>query len=358
MCGPDVAAAMVEELRSRMPNPPPQQCAIVVENDLVGRAVLALLWEHRSHLTIYLLTHSPAAGHELALQSGIASVRNAPDVHLLAAYELPQVLDSDGALIWAVEAARTDESVQNILVRRNVAQTWMPLAAPFDALTQRYPVQTAPSHELILRDIIRDHARFLNFFGDRLNPKDLYERSKYPAWIAPPQDFMAAVPPMQRVTTDADGNTLATTTFDGALRLHAEHMLQDHRTWIELDPILQVLDEARYDIMVTVSSAYENPNAKGALAVQIHRGETLMASIDIATSPAEVQVPIRAVPHSARLRISVVALKDNPRTSWSKASHTELRVAIHPEGTYAAPRGTGKAKAWLKRFTSRRQPAT
>lgn len=90
---------------------------------------------------------------------------------------------------------------------------------------------------------------------------------------------------------------------------------------------------------------------------QLIRQEKLVSSIDIATSPPEVQVRLSGVPADSSLTVSVVALKDNPRKSWAKATQTPLRITVQPEGTHPMTSIRNRTKAWLTRVTQRRQLA-
>lgn len=90
------------------------------------------------------------------------------------------------------------------------------------------------------------------------------------------------------------------------------------------------------------------------MALQVHRDERLIASIDVATSGTDIAVKVPGVAQNSLLNVSVVSLKDNPRKSWARATQTQLRIQVHPAGTHPAPNFIGKTRVWFKRRFQRR----
>lgn len=350
----EVVAATTDELLTRIPIATDQQIVVVLENDLLGRAILALLWDQRSNLTVYLVGDDQERNMQ-SLRSGIAGVRNAPQVQVFTTLEAAELTAGDAALVWAVQAQRTEPDLAKRLQDRGAQITFVPFFEPFETLGNQLPVQTAASHELVLRDIIRDHAPFLNFYGDRFNPKNLYERSRYPHWIIPPEDLVVGIPQLTRRTYDAQSKVLETAEFDGSLDLAAALILQDHRATVELGPVFEVLGTTPHDVTLEFSNVYVNPAAHGALALQVHRNGRLVTSIDVATTEKDVAVAIPGVRSGTRLSATVLALKDNPKKSWEQATTTQVRIRLHPKGTHPAQGFTSRAKAWVQRRLQRRQ---
>lgn len=250
MFGPDVVEQTADELLTRLLGSVTTGTALIIENDLLDRAVLALLWRHRASLRVYLLAEDATDRNILALHSGITSVRSPSTVEVVSAAQTTELVSAALALVWAIAADRTASHVVTVLQQREKQITYLPFFEPLTALGNQVPNQAVAAHELILRDIIRDHARFLNFFGDRHNPRDLYERSKYPDWIIPPHNFVAGFPKLLFRVHDADSKVLATTQFEGVLELGSAHILENHRATVELAPILEVLDPTPHDLTI------------------------------------------------------------------------------------------------------------
>ena len=207
--GHDRAANLTAELQNKTPLDQALHYNLVMENDLTGRAVLAVLWAHRSQLTVHIVTEEPTASYVRALKTALETVRNAPGVHLIDHSRAHQLAAASSPLIWAVDRERTEQHTRATLEERFPDATLTPLFTGFDALDDNLPDQRHPLHELVLRDAIDNHARFLNFFGDRFNPLDLYERSKYPQWLTPPEDFDAALPQLWCRLVESDGSLIS-----------------------------------------------------------------------------------------------------------------------------------------------------
>ena|GEM_PF-1746353 len=345
---------VVAQLKHRLPPPTDQRYDVVLENDLAGRAALAMLWNHRDRLNIYLMTTDPTDRNVVSVQSALATVRNPPVVRIVSAQAAREVSDTSKPLVWAVLPDRTDAVLQTLLQQRESQSTHIVYAEPLVAFQDRQPDQTDPAHELILRDVIYQHAGFLNFFGDRLNPQDLYERAKYPRWFRPPLDFSAAIPSVVSSTIAPDGSLVDTDTFTGTLQLAAPHVQTGYRVEVHFASVLESLEDPSYDIVAHLRNDYVNPNAAGALTIEIEHDHGINETFDIATAPAQLQLPMRAVRPGATLTIAVVAQRDNPRPSWSVASRTAIELEIHPAGTLPAPSLKTRAKSWLRRI--RKQP--
>lgn len=354
MTGVDCVAAMTQELRCRLPNPSDQQTKLILENDLVGRAILALLWPHRCHLSVYLVSEDPSDRHVLAVREGLVAVRQAPEVAIVSRCDAVDLVADEHTVIWALEQQRTPSGLDQALRSRSVDATFLPFFEPFQALGEQAPSQTVVEHELILRDMIRAYVPFLNFFGDRVHPQDLYERSKYPEWISPPEDFMAGLPQLHSVVRNAQSEVTATAVFAGTLALNASDVLQDQSVSVELGTVFDLFDAPCYDATVTICNAYSNVAGQGTLAIEVHHDGKLVTSVDVASPQSEVQVPIGGISTGSSLTVSLVALKDNPKTSWAQASATQVRLHVHPAGTYSVPRFGHRARMWLRRFTNRR----
>lgn len=330
----------------------------MLENDLAGRAALSILWSNRDQLHIYLVTEDPLDRNVAALRSGLATVRTPPEVEMISPAAAEELAASDRLLIWAVTAERTSAEIQQILQHRAPHTTYVPYAQPLESLSGRHPDQTEPAHEVILRDIIHRHARFLNFYGDRFNPRDLYERTKYPRWFTAPQEFRAAIPPLTRTTAAADGTITQREEFTGLLQLAPEDVRTNHRVTVDLTPILSSVEDPSFDLTLHLQNDYMNPQAAGALAIEVHDDNGLFQRFDIATSPTSLDLPLREVRPTSFLRVSVGSLKDNPRNSWSVASRTSVALTIHPPGTHPAPRLVTRAKSWLYRRIQSRHGRT
>lgn len=346
------------QLKERLPLPTERQYDLILENDLTGRAALAMLWPNREQLAIHLVTDDPKDRNAHALQSALATVRNPPTVQILSAEAAAEVAWTSQRLVWAVASDRTNASVQTTLRQRDAATTYLPYANPLAAFEGQHPDQTDPAHELLLRDVIREHTAFLNFFGDRFNPKDLYERSKYPRWFTPPPGFSAAIPPLAYTTTARNGTVVDSEDFVGTLQLDSQHLLTDHRAQVEFAPIIEAVESGSCDATLHLSNDYTNPNGTGALSLEIHHNGILYAQFDVATNAPKLQVPLRAISSGDTLTLSVVAHRDNPKSSWAIASRTDIQLAVHPSGTHPAPPLLTRTKSWLRRIRRRLQKGT
>lgn len=339
------------ELLQRLPLENHQQYDFVFENDLAGRAALAVLWRHRQQLELSLVTDEPADRSILALQSAILAVRNPPRIRLVSAAEAIELARTSTRLVWALLHHRTSPAVYAALNRRN-KDTFVPYAVPLAALGDQHPDQTDTAHELLLRDTIRECAGFLNFFGDRYNPFNLYERSQFPRWFTPPPEFNPVLPPLGYATIAPDGTRLDGGEFTGSLQLATQHVRTDHRIQIDLGPMLECCDIGSYDATVQLNNEYSDPAGSGVLAIEVHHNYKRYARWDVATTPAQLQLPIRAVRSGDTLLVAVTALRDNPKPSWSQASRTNINLHIHPRGTHRVPNIVTRAKSWLHRARS------
>src|SRR5699024_10210267 len=79
------------QLTDRLPRNIAPYTDVVLENDLAGRAILAMLWQQREHLRIHLLSPNPAPNHILAFQAGIAAARNAPSIQRVSNDQLESI---------------------------------------------------------------------------------------------------------------------------------------------------------------------------------------------------------------------------------------------------------------------------
>lgn len=351
---PANAAALTAELKKRMPIARTPHYDVVFENDLPGRVALAILWRDRQHLTMHLLSDDPSEQHIRALTSGLATVRNAPQIQVVSSQDAERLAAAADRLIWAVHAERTSPETQETLQNRDPKTTAAPFLTPLTALGHAYPNQLDPAHELVLRDVIRHQARFLNFYADRHQPQDLYERSKYPAWLTPQEGFTAAIPTIQAVTTTADGTVVGSNEFTGTLALETADILCGHRASIEFASVCAVLDQ-RFDVTLEIRNDYVNPAAAGTLEVQLQRNQKTVHTFDVAITATQVQIPLAGLTPRSTLSVAVVALKDNPKVSWSKASQTQVRLTVHPKGTHPVPNVISRAATRLKRVAQRRQ---
>lgn len=351
----DVVTALTDELHTRLPAAAQEPTMLILENDLIGRAVLALLWHQRSDLRVYLVTSDTDNSSAEAVRSGITTVRHAPHVQVVSNEQAAQLIDEHAALIWALAPHRTAPDVAQSLQNSNADTTFLPYFEPFQALDQQHPDQSVPAHELALRDLIGRHAQFLNFFGDRYNPRDLYERSKYPPWLNPPAGFVAGIPRLACNIYGVQADRIATDDFDGVLRLSVAHMLQGHRATVEFGSLFDIFDNAKHDATLRVRNAYSNQSGSGMLAIEVHHEGKLVTAIDVATSPPEVEVPVARVRRGASLTVSIVALEDNPKISWARATTTSVHLGVHQVGKHSLGRIRKRVRAWLKRVRGRRQ---
>lgn len=351
----EVVAATAVQLNQRIRLQADRHYDFVFENDLPGRAALAVAWHDRAQLTLYVVTDDTTDRNVLALQSGISSVRNAPSIQLISTTEANHFAKTSASIVWAVTDGRTNATTRAALGQRSTADTCLPYAAPLNSFGKRHPNPLDTTHELILRDIICEHAKFLNFYGDRFNPQDLYERSKYPAWFTPPPGFTAAIPAVTCSTIAPDGNVLDSEKFTGTLQLAADHIQTGHRVQVELGSLLESLEGAAHDITVELDNAYDNPSGAGTLVIEVHYNHELYDSFDIATAPTQLNVPVMAIRPGAGLAISIVALRDQPKPSWAQASRTVVGLNVHPPGTHPKPSMKARTKSWWKRATQRLQ---
>ena len=348
----------VTQLKQRLSIASGQRYDFVLENDLAGRAALSILWSKRDQLHIYLVTEDPLDRNVAALRTGLTTVRTPPKVEVISPMAAEELAASDKPLIWTLTTEQTSAQIQEILQHRAPCTTYVPYAQPLEFLSGRHPDQTDPAHELILRDIIHRHARFLNFYGDRFNPRDLYERTKYPRWFTAPQEFRAAIPPLTQITAAADGTITQREEFAGLLQLAPDDVRTDHRVTVDLTPILSSVEDPSFDLTLRLQNDYLNPQAAGTLAIEVHDDNGLFQRVDIATSPTSLDLPLSDVRPTNTLSVSVVSLKDNPRNSWSVASRTSVALTIHPPGTHPTPRLVTRAKSWLHRRIQSRHRRT
>lgn len=351
---PTSAPALTAELKNRMPTARTQHYDVVLENDLPGRVALAVLWQYRQQLTVHLISDDPSEQHIRAFRSGLETVRNAPQVQVVSSQDTQWLAAAADRLIWAVHAEQTSPEIQATLQKRDPNTTAAPFLTPLTALGRAYPNQLDPAHELVLRDVIRQLARFLNFYADRHHPQDLYERSKYPAWLTPPEGFTTAIPTIRAVTATADGTVLGSNEFTGTLTLETAHILNGQRTSVEFAPVCAAFDQ-RFDVTLEIRNDYVNPVAAGTLEIQLQHNRKTMRTFDVATTAAQVQIPVAGLTPRSTLSVAVVALKDNPKVSWSNASQTQVRLTVHPKDTHLAPNVISRAATRLKRAAQRRR---
>lgn len=352
------ASDTAAQLKQRLPNQLEHRYNFVLENDLAGRAALSILWPHRGQLNIHLVTQNPDEHSISAMRSAFTSVRTPPTVDVVVPTAVRELVSTQQPLIWAVTSERSDATVRALLAQRAPGLTHFVYSEPLDALSGQHPDQTDPSHEIVLRDIMHQHARFLNFFGDRLDPRDLYERSKYPDWFTPPPNFTAPIPPITSSIIDADGSIEHQDEFGGVLQLAPEQVKTNHRTTVSFQPVLNSMEAASFDLSLQVHNAYDNPRGAGALAIEICDHHGLYGQFDIATSPSNLVIPFRAVDSGNDLTVSVVSLRDNPRDSWSAASRTNVALTVLPVGTHPIPSLGARTRSWLQRTFQRRQGGT
>ncbi|OAV63116.1 hypothetical protein [Enteractinococcus helveticum] len=339
--GPERAAKLTAELRSKLPLEQTQHYDLVIENDLAGRAVLAVLWPHRTQLTVHIMTTEPAAKHVAALTSGLKTVRNAPEVVVIAPDDAHRLAASE-RLIWAVDIDRTDEPTRITLEQRAPEKTLSPFFTGFETLDVRRPDQMLPADELILRDVIRDHARFLNFFGDRFNAQDLYERSKYPFWITPPEGFDAALPQLWTQSIDPVGTVVERREFTGTLQLANDLMKQDSRVAVDFGPLGDIFNTTA-DLTVSVQNTLSGHRG---LQFQVHRDHKLVHAIEMAPGESLPDIRLSAVRPDSSLSVSVLATQDHPLASTTSCT-LALQLMVLPAGTHPVPSMLARIKAWL-----------
>lgn len=337
------------QLTDRLPRNIAPYTDVVLENDLAGRAILAMLWQQREHLRIHLLSPNPAPNHILAFQAGIAAARNAPSIQRVSNDQLESIAADSPHLIWALTTDRTSITGRRTLQSRDQSATYTPYFEGLRELDGQVPNQQNPAHELYLRDVIGNHVRFLNFFGDRFNPLDLYQRSRYPSWFRSSQEFNSAFPPLQHITTDSAASVLDTKEFSGTIQLSPSHVRKNHRAQVDFSPVLASLEDSACDITLELNNDYIQPSATGALAIEVHLNQKLQARFDIASTAAHLKLPLRSIKHNSNLKVSVRALRDNPKVSWSNASQTFVKLQIHPMNTHPAISMSSRVKLWLKR---------
>src|SRR5699024_11011399 len=104
------STAMARELQARLPSAPPQPFHLLIENDHLGLAALAILCQYRNEMILYLLSDHTPQDHLAALLSGIETVRAAPKTQILASRESIALVQGAGNLVWAVDMSRTASS--------------------------------------------------------------------------------------------------------------------------------------------------------------------------------------------------------------------------------------------------------
>src|SRR5699024_4240567 len=125
------------------------------------------------------------------------------------------------------------------------------------------------------------------------------------------------IPPITQVTVAADGTTTQREEYTGLLQLAPDDVRTNHRVTVDLTPILRSIEDPSFDLTLHLQNDYMNPQAAGALAIEVHDDNGLFQRFDIATSPTSLDLPLSAVRPANALSVSVVSLKDNPRNSWS-----------------------------------------
>lgn len=347
--GSETAAKMTAALQRKIPIDQTQHYDLVIENDLAGRAVLAVLWTHRAKLAVHIISHDPGAKHVTSLTTALQSVRDAPEVVVISPDDAHQLATSSERLIWAVDAQRTSERVKTILQDRVSDLTLTPLLIGFEVLNGCRPDQMQPGHELILRDVICEHARFLNFFGDRFNPQDLYERSKYPDWFTPPHGFDAALPQLWSQLMGADGTVLHRGKFSGTLHFEANEMLKGNRLVVELGSLGEIF-QAGSELTVSLDTRL---CVHGGLQLQEHCDQKRIQAINIVPGQSLPEIRFSAVRPGRSLSVSVIATQDHPVSQESCA--IPLQLAVHPPGTHPTPNLRARFKAWFTGSVIRRQ---
>ncbi len=345
----DTAGTFTAELQGKMPLDKTAHYDLVLENDLAGRAALAILWTRRTQLTIHVITDEPTPQHVLAFKSALESVRNAPSVQLIDPHRAVQLAVTSEHLIWAVEADRTENHRHVTLSERLPEHTLTPFLTGFDALDDLHPDQRRPFHEFVLREVIQEHARFLNFFGDRFNPQDLYERFKYPEWFTPAEGFSAALPQLWCHTVDADGTELARQPFSGTLQYEPQKTAAS--TWVRVDfgPVLTMLD-AGADLTLSLStSAAASPEG---MRIQVLRDHTIEYDSKNVTGRLPRDLRLRDIQPDSTL---TVALSPDQEHSESEPGAIHIRLTVHPHGTHPAPSIFSRLRTWFTDRASHRQ---
>lgn len=324
----EVVSSMTRELRERLPIVPDQPHVLLIQNDLPGRAALALLWQSRQNLTIKLVTDEPCRRDIVGFSSALTSVRNPPRVELCSHRDISQDPQNGSTLVWGLVP---DDALWSRNGHRNSFSEqvcFAPFLSPFDSLYGRYIDQTKLEHELLLRDIIHEHAIFLNFSGDRFNPKDLYERTEHPRFVSLPDDFRGAVPALQRTSLDDEYNVVKSDIFDGTLKLDPTLVRAHYRQFVELKPIFEAFQANSFNVSVKLENDYVNPKGTGSLEIQVHLNSRLIYSHDVAEMSQDVAHTFSRLDGASDLRVSLVSHKNYMRHSWSKASETRIKVAI------------------------------
>lgn len=340
--GSERAAQLAAQLQRKIPIDQPRHYDLVIENDLAGRAVLAVLWRYRSQLTVHLVTEEPTSAHVGALKTGLETVRNPPAVRLTDAPRASQLVATSHDLIWALLTDRSSAAIRATLAERAPERTSTPFSSGFAALDGGHPDQTQPCHELVLRDVIRAHARFLNFYGDRFHAQDLYERSKYPQWFTPPTGFTAALPQLWCQTITPEGEVLQHREFTGTVLLEPDPNAPGARVQVNFGRIVEELGKP---VDVTLSLTTPEPWQANALHLQVHRNQKLVHTFE--TSAAEVQRDIdlsRVKPGTDVL----LTLRVEPQSvAVQQACSVEVHFSVHPQGTHGHATVFSRVKSWL-----------
>ena len=347
--GPERAANLTAELHRKLSLDQALHYDLVIENDLTGRAVLAVLWAHRSLLTVHIATDEPTASAVQALKAALETVRNAPAVQLITPHRAHQLVAGSKPLIWAIDGERTDQDLRTTLQDRDPASTVMPLCAGFEALEGNRPDQRHPLHELVLRDVIHQHARFLNFFGDRFNPLDLYERSKYPQWLTPPKDFDAALPQFWCRLVGPDDSVLNRREFLGTLEFQPDEIRRGNRLEVDFTALGKMFTTVSD---LTISCATSSCDHAG-LQLHVHRNNKLVHASDIAPGQPVLNVPLRGLRARDSVRAAVVVTQEplnHPATCV-----IDLQVGISPPDTDAKPSELARLRTWVAALAFRRQ---
>ena len=345
--GPERAAKLSAELQSKLPLDQAQHHALVIENDLAGRVVLAVLWTQRSQLTVHLVTDEPTASHIRDLKAALETVRNPPNVQLIDLHSAQQLAATTTPLIWALDPERTTQQMHSQIEKRSRDSTLTPLFTGFEALDGKSPDQTKPLHELLMRDVISHHARFLNFFGDRFNPQNLYERSKYPQWLTLPQDFDAAVPQIWNTLVDPTGHVVDRSEFSGPLQLPGEYLTTGARLEVDFSPLGNIFASTS-DLTIDCDSLCDHHG----IQLQVHRNDKLVHAVDIASGERQLKLPLAGVRPSEVVSVSVAVVQDH---STSDNCSVNLRLTVHPSGTHAQPNLITRIRAWLAGLPRRRR---
>lgn len=322
--GHQTAEQLAEDLATQLVPYCTQPVDLVLENDLAGRAILAACWPARHKLTVYLLTDVPEADSTQKLIAGLLDVTNPPVVHCMTADDVVRLITSEQQLIWAVLPDRTSPAARAVLQQRTVDTVVTPWSDTQLALDGDTPEPNLPGHERVLRDVIGYHAPFLNFFGDRHNPQDLYERTRYPAWFTPPPGFAGGLPQLHSQHGGApcaeSADIPSPTVFTGTLEIE-EGAEGQSMVRVNFGPVLEAIG-ATCDVTVRL-----RPSAALDTKICVVRGARRVHKIPDPTGEL-AEVHCAAVKPGTVIRVIVTG---------SAGTLVEAHLAVHPLGTHRQP---------------------